>query len=101
MCYLVITPKDLTLAEVLGHLEHEPCNPMYSRLATLCTQVLGYLEHDPGSTSQPLSAEQHAEQHISPAKLRMLRGEPTPLKPSPSPSPLTFHPHPHLDEPSP
>ena len=36
--YLVITPKDLTFFEVLGYLEHDPCNPMYSRRATLCAQ---------------------------------------------------------------
>ena len=47
---------------------------MCSRPATLRTQVLGYLEHDPTS-SKPTP-----EQHISAAKLRMLRGEPTLLK---------------------
>ena len=61
---------------------------MCARPATVRTQVLGYLEHDPGAASHPLSAEQHAEQHISPAKLRMLRSEPTLLKPSLPPHPL-------------
>ena len=41
--------------------------------------MLGYLEHEP-ACAHPVSAEGRAAQHISPAKLRMLRSEPTLLK---------------------
>ena len=99
--YLVITPKDLTPTEVLGHLEHDPCNSLYLKnlqpYLPRCSATSSTTQGLPRSPSRPSSMPSNISHLPSFACCAVSRRR---ANPHPDPHP---HPHPHLDldEPSP